>query len=97
MDICFFFLRIPKNILEGLIRYIPGPMGIIIRRFYYKLILKKVGINVVIDEGVYFQGNDIELDDWACIDKFCVLRSFSNLRIGNSSASIIPNSSIFPL
>ena len=78
----FFFLRIPKNIFEWLIRYLPGPVGIIIRRYYYKLILNKVGKNVVIDEGVYFQGYNIELDDWSCVDKFCVLRSFSKIRVG---------------
>tara|TARA_B100001059_G_C17689319_1_gene504079 strand:- start:309 stop:995 length:687 start_codon:yes stop_codon:yes gene_type:complete len=78
----FFFLRIPKNIFEWLIRYLPGPVGMIIRRYYYKLILYKVGKNVVIDEGVYFQGYNIELDDWSCVDKFCVLRSFSKIRVG---------------
>lgn len=78
----YFFFKIPKDLIEGLIRYLPGPVGIIIRRYYYKLVLKKVGKNVTIDEGVYFQGNNIEIDDWACIDKFCVIRCYSRLRIG---------------
>ena len=78
----YFFLRIPKDFIEWLIRYLPGSVGIIIRRYYYKLVLKKVGKNVTIDEGVYFHGNNIEIDDWACIDKFSVIRCYSRLRIG---------------
>ena len=79
----YFLTKIPKNFIEWLIRYLPGPIGIIIRRAYYKIILKKVGSNVVIDEGVYFIGNNIELDDWCYIDKFCVFRCYSKIRIGS--------------
>ena len=78
----YFFLRIPKNFIEWFIRFLPGPVGIIIRRLYYRLILNKVGKNVIIDEGVYFHGHNIELDDWCLVDKFCVLRSYSKIRIG---------------
>ena len=78
----FFFLRIPKDIIEWFIRYLPGPVGVIIRRYYFKLFLKKVGKNVIIDTGVSFIGNNIELDDWCYVDKFCVLRSYSRIRIG---------------
>lgn len=78
----YFFIRIPKNFIEWLIRDLPGPVGVIIRRFYYKLIFKKVGENVVIEEGVYFQGNNIILDDWSYIERFSVIRSMSNFRLG---------------
>ena len=49
-----YFFLIPKDFIELLTRYLPGSVGIIIRRYYYKLVLKKVGKNVTIDEGVYF-------------------------------------------
>jgi len=78
----YFLIRIPKNLIEWLIRDLPGPIGVITRRLYYKLVLKKVGKNVVIDEAVYFQGSNIELDDWCYVEKFCVLRSYSGIRIG---------------
>ena len=78
----YFLFKIPKDFVEWLIRYLPGSVGVIIRRLYYKMILKKVGSNVVIDEGVYFIGNNIELDDWCYIDKFCVFRSYSKIRVG---------------
>ena len=78
----YFLIKIPKNFIEWLIRYLPGPIGVIIRRIYYKIILNKVGSNVIIDEGVYFIGNNIELDDWCYIDKFCVFRSYSKIKIG---------------
>ena len=78
----FTFNKNSKNFIEWLIRYLPGPIGVIIRRIYYKIILKKVGSNVIIDEGVYFIGNNIELDDWCYIDKFCVFRSYSKIKIG---------------
>ena len=41
----YFLIRIPKNIVEWLLRDLPGPIGVIIRRLYYRLILKKVGKN----------------------------------------------------
>ena len=78
----YFLIRIPKNIVEWLLRDLPGPIGVIIRRLYYRLILKKVGKNVIIDEGVFFNGENIELDDWCYIEKFCVLKSYSKIRVG---------------
>ena len=81
-DYLYLLVRLPLNLIEWLIRYLPGPIGIISRRIYYKIILKRVGKNVIIDEGVYFQGNNIILDDWSYIDKFCVLTSISEIKIG---------------
>ena len=59
-----------KDFIEWLIRYLPGSVGII---EILQTSIKKVGKNVTIDEGVYFHGNNIEIDDWACIDKFSVI------------------------
>ena len=81
-DYFYFFLRIPLNIAEWFLRNLPGPVGIILRRYYYKIFLKKVGKNVIIGEGVYFHGNNIELDDWSFVDKNCILTCISKIRIG---------------
>lgn len=81
-DYFYFFIRIPLNLIEWLLRDLPGPIGIILRKYYYKILLKKVGKNVLIAEGVYFQGNNIELDDWSFVDKNCILTSISKIRIG---------------
>ena len=81
-DYLYFLIRLPLNAIEWFLRNLPGPAGILLRRIYYSILLKKVGKNVLIDEGVYFQGRNIELDDWCYIDKFSVLTSISNIRIG---------------
>lgn len=81
-DYLYFLIRFPLNLIEWILRDLPGPAGMLLRRFYYSILLKRVGKNVLIDEGVYFQGNNIELDDWCYIDKFCVLTSISKIRIG---------------
>lgn len=78
----YFLIRVPKNLIEWLIRDLPGPVGVIIRRLYYKLIFIKVGENVVIEEGVYFHGNNIILDDWSYVERFCVIRCMSRFRLG---------------
>ena len=81
-DYLYALFKIPQNLIEWLIRDLPGPVGIILRRYYYKIILKKVGKNVIIAEGVYFQGNNIVLDDWSFVDKRCIFTSISKIRIG---------------
>tara|TARA_B100001093_G_scaffold394299_3_gene381016 strand:- start:1901 stop:2590 length:690 start_codon:yes stop_codon:yes gene_type:complete len=81
-DYLYFFIRLPLNLIEWILRDLPGPAGMLLRRLYYSILLKRVGRNVLIAEGVYFQGNNIELDDWCYIDKFCVFTSISKIRIG---------------
>ena len=47
-----FFLK-NFSLIESLIRNISGPFGYIIRRYYYKLIFKSMGSDVLIDVGVF--------------------------------------------
>jgi acetyltransferase-like isoleucine patch superfamily enzyme len=55
--------------IEGLIRYIPGPFGMLIRRVYYKFALAHLGSNVLIDVGVFFIGcKNISIKDYTWID-----------------------------
>lgn len=63
------FLNIFPELIEFAIRYIPGPVGFVIRRFYYKFRLKSLGQNCLIDIGVIFQGaKNISIADWVWID-----------------------------
>lgn len=55
--------------VEGLIRYIPGPFGMLIRRAYYKMRLAHLGSNVLIDVGVFLiGGKNISIKDFTWID-----------------------------
>jgi galactoside O-acetyltransferase len=55
--------------IEGLIRYIPGPLGMLIRRVYYKFALAHLGSNVLIDVGVFLIGSkNISIGDYTWID-----------------------------
>lgn len=59
-------------IFEMFIRYIPGGIGYLIRRIYYKNSLKKIGKNVLIDVGVFFNGTkNISIGDYVWIDAGC--------------------------
>lgn len=56
-------------IFEMLIRYIPGGFGFKIRYYYYKMMLKKIGKNVLIDVGVFINGTkNISIGEFTWID-----------------------------
>ena len=66
--------KIPLGLIEFLIRYIPGPIGFKLRYYYYKLFLKKMGKNVMIDVGVFLNGPaNISLADFVWIDCNCII------------------------
>jgi galactoside O-acetyltransferase len=65
-EILFFY--------EGLIRNIGGVLGRKVRYVYYKKRLGKCGENVIIEEGVHFQGaKNIEISNNVWIDKQAIL------------------------
>ena len=58
-----------SDLFEGLIRNIPGSLGFVIRRLYYKLRLKKLGKKCIIDVGVVFYGpRNIQIGDYCWVD-----------------------------
>lgn len=60
------------SLVEMLIRNIPGGFGYKLRYYYYKLFLRKLGKNVLIDVGVFFCGpRNISIDDYTWIDAYC--------------------------
>ena len=82
-DYLFIILQMPFDLIEFILRNIPGPLGFKARFIYYKFRLKKVGKNVLIDIGVVFSGHkNICLDDFCYIDKYCLLNAVSLIEIG---------------
>lgn len=66
------FLKSMLGLGEMMIRYIPGGVGYKLRYWYYKLILKKMGKNVLIEAGVFLNGTrNISLGDYVWIDGGC--------------------------
>ena len=56
------------------IRNISGPLGVRLRRLYYKRLLKSAGKNLVIETGVFFQSPEsITVGDNVWIDKNSIL------------------------
>jgi galactoside O-acetyltransferase len=66
--------RIICHLLEDMIRNVSGPVGIRLRRSYYKRRLGAAGVKLRIDTGVSFQNpKDIYLGSHVWIDKDCIL------------------------
>jgi len=58
------------QLIEMLIRYIPGPIGFKLRYYYYKMFLKNLGKNVLIDVGVFLSGPaNISIGEYTWIDQ----------------------------
>ena len=73
------------SVIESIIRNISGPFGYIIRRYYYKMVFKKMGEDVLIDVGVVFNGaQNITCGSKVWIDSYSLLSfQISELEIGN--------------
>jgi galactoside O-acetyltransferase len=83
--------RLICHLLEDLIRNISGPVGIRLRRFYYKRRLGSAGWGLVIDTGVSFESpKDIYIGNRVWIDKNCI---FIAGKIKEDSGKIIRVSS----
>ncbi|WP_114689323.1 acyltransferase [Polynucleobacter necessarius] len=62
------------SIFEGIFRHIPGALGYKLRYYYYKLVCKRIGQNVLIDVGVILSGTaNISIDDYTWIDANCII------------------------
>ena len=79
------------NIIEDLIRYISGGLGIKLRYWYYKKRLSACGSKVIIDTGVYFLNTgSIKLSDNVWIDKNSIF--IAGKLSENKNVQIKPNS-----
>lgn len=71
-SLCVLAAKSCLAIFEMLIRYIPGGFGYKIRYYYYKLFLKRLGKDVLIDVGVTLNGaKNISIGDYCWIDAYC--------------------------
>ena len=80
------------DVCEGFLRYFPGTVGMLLRRGYYKLRLKSLGTNVLIDTGVFLIGpKNISIGNYTWIDTNVRLESvLGKITIG-SRVHIAPN------
>lgn len=83
------------TIFEMFIRYIPGGIGYVLRYSYYKLMLKNMGKNVLIDVGVFLYGTkNISIGDYTWIDTGCRIEAMlGKISIGKR-VHIAPNTII---
>ncbi|MDB0060480.1 acyltransferase [bacterium] len=72
------------SLFEGIIRNVPGAIGFKLRYYYYRLVCKKIGKNVLIDVGVILSGpKNISIDDYTWIDCYCILNAMlGEIKIG---------------
>jgi galactoside O-acetyltransferase len=72
------------SLFEGLFRYIPGGIGYKLRYYYYKIVLKHLGKNVLIDVGVTITGPaNVSIGDYCWIDSYCRIEAMlGNVTLG---------------
>ena len=76
-------IKIPLDLIEFILRNFPGAPGFILRRYYYKIRLAKLGTNVFIDVGVHFTGHkNISIKSLTYIDKYCLITALSKIEVG---------------
>lgn len=69
-----------KDMVAFFIIYLPGPTGILLRRWYYGKIFKRCGKNLIIDIGVSISGAEfISVGDNVYIDKYCIFSTGNKL------------------
>jgi acetyltransferase-like isoleucine patch superfamily enzyme len=67
-------LTVPIDIWQMIVTYLPGPLGYILRRNFWRRRLDFLGKNVIIDVGVYFQNAKyISIDDNCWIDRNVII------------------------
>jgi dTDP-4-amino-4,6-dideoxy-D-glucose acyltransferase len=78
------FLKSLINLVEFSVRFIPGAIGLVLRRGLYKILCKKVGKGVIIDVGVNFsQPWNVSIDDYSWIDTYVQITSpYAEVKIG---------------
>lgn len=66
--------RVVLDILILIIRYLPGNIGVLLRRFYYKIRFKHCGKNLIVGVGVIIDGAAlISVGDNVVIDSYCII------------------------
>jgi acetyltransferase-like isoleucine patch superfamily enzyme len=67
-------LKVPNDVWLGFITHLPGEIGFVLRRRYWRTRLRHLGNHVKLDTGIYFQNPEfIYIDDNCWIDKNVVI------------------------
>lgn len=67
-------MHFPVDVWQMFITYLPGPVGVVLRRLYWKRRFKYMGRKVIIGVGTYFQNPEyMSLDDEVWIDSNVVI------------------------
>ena len=80
------------GLVESLIRNISGPLGLLLRRIYYKIRLKKCGKNLKVSIGVkIINPRQVELGDNVWLDNFVLIIAGNYKLSGNKKEMYIKN------
>ena len=71
-----FLIGLPRGLFLGLVIYLPGNSGVLLRRWYYGKRLRRCGRNLTVMPGVHIGGeNFIEIGDDVMIRENVILRA----------------------
>lgn len=81
----FFLIKGFFNLIESILRNLSGPFGLLMRRFYYKLVFDRMGSDVLIDIGVVFTApQNVICGNRVWFDAYCMINTpIEKITIGN--------------
>jgi acetyltransferase-like isoleucine patch superfamily enzyme len=86
------FFNFFYGLIETLIRNISGPLGLLLRRIYYKIRLKKCGKNLKVSIGVeIINPQKVEIGDNVWLDDYSLIISGNHELTGNKKEIYIKN------
>jgi acetyltransferase-like isoleucine patch superfamily enzyme len=70
------FAKAIKSLILFFIVFLPGDLGIVLRRLYYKRKFKSCGNNLIVETGVFVDNPHlVSVGDNVVIDKYCIISS----------------------
>ena len=80
-----FFNQRFFNLIESILRNLSGPFGLLIRRFYYRLVFERMGNDVLIDTRVIFTApQNVICGNRVWFDTYCMINTpIDKIIIGN--------------
>lgn len=82
---CIEIIKIFRELMIGLFRYIPSGIGVILRRIIYRPFLKQMGKKVKIQEAVKIKWPErLSIGNRSSINEFCWIESSGGVSIGNN-------------
>ena len=86
------FFNFFYGLIETLIRNISGPLGLLLRRIYYKIRLKKCGKNLKVSIGVkIINPQKVEIGDNVWLDNYVLIIAGNYILTGNKKEILFTN------